>query len=145
MFFVYGINYSQNDLKVEFPKVFEIGQYKEHYDTFLAQSDVMLLSVCDNYIAITYQLWNEMLADLEKFSNDRGLDLAGVRMFIRVVWNPDGYIKHFAFESRANSKIIDKTMFAKITEDFCANYQLPKSHSSSFIHYGSVNFPIKKR
>lgn len=145
MFFVYSINYAQNNFKVEFPKVFEIEQYKDHYDTFLAQSEVMLLVVCENNLAITYQLWNEMLADLEKFSSDRGLDLAGVRMFIRVIWNSDGSIKHFAFQSRGNSKVIDKTIFAKITEDFCTYYQLPKSHSSSFFHYGSVNFPIKKR
>lgn len=145
LFFVYGINYSQINFEAEFPKVFEINQYKEHYDTFLAQSKVLLLGVCDNNLTTTYQLWNEMLANLEKFSIDRGLDLAGVRMFIRVIWNPDGSIKHFAFESRGNSKVIDKAMFAKITEDFCSYYQLPKSHTSSFFHYGSVNFPTKKR
>jgi hypothetical protein len=145
LFLVGFTGFSQSESKKEFPLVFEINKYQDSYDAFLTLSDQMLLSVCDNYVALTYQLWNEMLGELENFALTKKMDLSGAKMFIRVIWNKDGSVKHFAFESRANSKPFDKENFTTIATEFCTNYKLPKSHNSSFFHYGSVNFPVKKR
>ena len=145
LFYIASAGFSQNENKKQFPLVFEINKYQDSYEEFLSLADQMLLTVCDNYVAVTYQLWNEMLGDLESFALTKNMDLSGTRMFIRVIWNQDGSVKHFAFETRANSKPIDKELFTKIAVEFCSNYKLQKSSTTSFFHYGSVNFPVKKK
>ena len=82
-----------------------------------------------------------MLHELEKFSDNNGFDIRGVKLWINVFWSKDGKIDHLVFYPKPNSKNTDYDVLTKVMTGFVTDYQFPMHSSNPYSHYGSASFP----
>jgi hypothetical protein len=123
------------------PRSFMIGEYEQPYENLINQYDKLLLTVCDNNMPRAFDLWNQVMADIEAYSIQNQFDLNGLKLWMNVFFNADGTIQHIVYFPKPNSR---NMQFDKLTAFFAAftkSYQLKPVLSSKCSHYGSASFP----
>lgn len=124
------------------PKVFLIGQFQEEYEQLNVECDRTLLSNCDESMEVAYYKWMGLLTEIEKYSEQVGFDIKGVKLYINVYWNSDGSIKHLVYYLKTNSKNMNLDELTDFFDSFTAQYKPIIVDQVCFSHNGSANFPI---
>jgi hypothetical protein len=131
--------------KINAPKVFQTGENEKAYEQIVKDYSNMLLTVCNNDLSTSFEIWTDFLRDLEAYAAQSGYDLKGAKLWLNVFWSKDGMIDHIVFYPKPNAKNLNYNNLIPILESFTAQYQLPIKFSSKYSHYGSANFPIINR
>ncbi|MEO1437714.1 MAG: hypothetical protein AAFV80_19400 [Bacteroidota bacterium] len=127
------------------PIVFQIGESPELFESLSSIYAQPLITACNEDMNEAFSHWLTLFKDLENFAIDREFNINGVKIWIKVFWNPDGLIDHMAFHLKPNSKNIDVQAFSLILEEFVSTYQLKVQSDAPFSHYGSASFPTMYR
>lgn len=127
------------------PRVFQIGDYEAVYDILLKESEVVLLSACDDNMTAAFDKWKQMLEAIEDYSDEVDYNLYGVKLWVNVFFNKDGSVQHFAYYFKPVSKFIDTKEFNRFMESFLKNYRIPFQYHEQFSHYGTAAFPVVPR
>ncbi len=133
------------DQNVELPKVFLIGEYAEEFEIASSEYSLQLLDACKQDMGMAYLKWLTMLFEMEDYAQTVGLDLKGVKMWIKVFWNEEGGVDHIAYYLKPKSKNIDKEELTIFFTSFMEDYKFPLVTEEKFSHYGSASFPILAR
>ncbi len=123
------------------PEVFLIGEYEEEYENIIASQNDLLLSVCDNSMDKAYSLWTGMLKDMEMLSEERNIDIKGVKIWLNVFWSKDGKIDHLVYYPKPHSRNMDFDLLTDFFEEFIDVYSVNVEAEKGFSHYGSASFP----
>ncbi len=129
----------------ELPKVFLIGEFAEEFEATSAEYSLQLMDACDQDMNLAYIKWLTMLFDMEDYAYDVGLDLKGLKMWVKVFWSEEGTIDHIAYYLKPKSRNIDKEELTAFLMSFIADYEFPLQPEEKFSHYGSASFPILAR
>jgi hypothetical protein len=136
---------AQSKASAHTPKVFFTGEYESQYDVMVKDYSQMLFTVCAQDMNRAFDLWTDLLRDLEAHAASQNIDLKGVKLWINVFWNKDGMIDHIVFYPKPNSKNLNYETLKPVFESFIAIYQTPFKHTAKYSHYGSANFPVMSK
>ena len=128
-----------------YPTVFVIGQNADMFETLNDEYSTLLLTVCNDDMKKAFRQWKHTLSQIEQYAHLNGMNLNGVKMWIKVFWSPSGHIEHIAFDLKPQSAKINKKKLAKLLEDFVQEYSTDEpsiSAETKFSHYGSVGYPV---
>lgn len=128
--------------QVSSSKVSLIGEDERAYEAHISACPTLLLQVTDNSMDQAYNLWTEMLSQMEEQAALAGIDLKGSKLWINLFWEADGTIKQIAYYPKPNSKNMDYTQVGQFLRVFAENYILPQQYETCFSHYGSASFPV---
>lgn len=131
---------SQSNASFVLPNVFIIGDHVEEYEK-LCMQNVNLLEICDDNMKLAFDGWMHMLERMDDFSQEVGVDLKGLKLWLNIFWDQEGRIKHLAYYPKPNSKQLEYPILTAFFENFVKSYQLPIQADQSFTHYGSASFP----
>ena len=131
---------SQSDVVLDLPVVFILGDHVEEYEQ-LYMRNANLLEVCDDDMKLAFESWMHMVERMDAYSQEIGVDLKGLKLWLNVYWNDQGRIKHLAYFLKPNSKKFEYSLLTGFFESFVERYQLPVKADQSFTHYGSAAFP----
>lgn len=125
------------------PTVFEIEQNPAFFEQLNMEYDGLLLTTCSNDMNQAYEVWMTLIKDIEQFSKDNGVNLKGVKMWLKVYWAEDGNIDYIAFNRKPQSANISSDALAFMLEDFRLQYKPTISNGTKFSHYGSASYPMR--
>lgn len=126
------------------PAVFEIGEYSDEYEKTIAQYPT-LLQACHDDVYLAYDKWLYMLNEIESLALSYGVSLKGARLYLSVVWNANGTIRHIAYYPKSDSQILHKESIQNLLEQFVKSFKLPITSNQPITNYGSASFPIPVR
>jgi len=133
------------DQEVKLPLVFQIGEYEASYEQLLTEYPNMLLTVCNNDMAVAYDKWIAFLMELEQKAEEENLDILGVKMWINVFWDQDGQVQHIAYHLKPNSKNVSTEKIGQLLARFAREHKMNIEATLPYSHYGSVAFPLFPR
>lgn len=129
----------------EYPTAFVIREDPTAFEALNEVYHTLLLTACENNMDKAYKEWQRVLFSLNIFAKQNDVDLQGVKMWIKIFWSKDGYVKHIAYDLKPQSKQIKKKELTKLIEEFILSYQEPvTSYDYQFSHYGSVAYPFNE-
>lgn len=135
-----GVANTQETTSAYLPDVFQIGEYTEAYES-LHMNHLNLMEVCDDDMQLAFGRWMHMLNAIDAHSEDLGVDLKGVKLWIHVFWDQQGNIKHLAFHPKPTSKFMNINELTALFKNFVKDYKLPLQAEMDYTHYGSAEFP----
>lgn len=127
------------------PKVFIMGEYEDQFNSLMHEHEALLLSECDNDMAIAFEKWVSMLKEMEAYSEIVAYDLKGIKMWLNIFWDKDGAISHIVYHLKPNSRNIDLEELTGFFVSFTNNYKFPLVTDEKYSHYGSAAFPTFAR
>lgn len=134
-----GIIYAQNsDHNVN---VYLIGENDQEYSALLNNYPASLLTVSNDSIDKAYENWMYLMKDIETFAKKTNFDLNGIKIWLNVFWNKNGYIEMITYYPKPNSKNMDFGLLTKFFLNFAKNYSPRLSYKQNFNHFGSCKFP----
>jgi hypothetical protein len=119
----------------------QIGTNQKNYEKVIASHHKQLLEVCDNNLDSAYQLWVDVMYDLEKFAESSNVDIKGLKLWIHI-FVKDGKIKELYYHPKPNSRNTDFSKVTVLLEKFINTYNFPIKSKTKFNHYGSASFPV---
>ena len=122
------------------PQVFQIGEYTTAYEK-LHLDHLNLMEVCDDNMELAYEKWMHMLNAMDVYSEDLGVDIKGVKLWLHVFWNNEGQIAYLAFHPKPTSKHMNNNELMAFFKNFVRDYMLPLKTDKKYMHYGSAAFP----
>ena len=126
----------------QFPTAFVINQHPSTFESLNKEYSTLLLSACEEDMNKAFGTWKGLLNEISLFSLEQDIDIAGVKMWLKVFWSKDGQIEHIAYQLRPESKNINKVQLTQLLEQFVSsNKNTFSSSASKFSHYGSVSYP----
>lgn len=140
LFFILTGMEAQTVQSTALPDVFVIGDHVEDYEKLYLRN-INLLEVCKDDMKMAFENWMHMVERMDDLSQELGVDLKGIKLWINVFWDPEGNIKHLAYFPKPNSKNIEYNLMTAFFKNFVKSYQLPLKASQDFSHYGSAAFP----
>lgn len=132
--------FSQNEKKVML-----IGEKDAYYEQLVGECGNMLLMVTEESMDKAYTSWTGMLSDMEAYSEEYGLDIKGVKLWINLFWNADGSVRNIFYYPKPTSRNMDFEKLTAFLEDFATSYKFSFDSESCFSHYASASFPIRHR
>jgi hypothetical protein len=127
--------------ELDLPKVFLIGAYEEQYGLLYETYHDILLAVCHDNMDLAFGKWMHMIEEMELYSNKIDFDLKGVKVWLKLFWNPDGTIQYLSYYLKPNSINIDTAELSAFFTSFVNRYQMPIQTRLKFTHNGSAQFP----
>lgn len=124
------------------PKVFLIGEFEAEYEALIQRHPTLLFSACEMDMELAYSKWVSMLEEIELASEDFGLDLKGVKIWLNVFWEKDGSISNLAYFLKPVSRNVDLEELDLFFADFIASYRFPMIYDKKYSHYGTASFPV---
>ncbi len=124
----------------DLPNVFVIGDHVQEYER-LYLKNINLLEVCKDDMKLAFENWMHMVEKMDDLSQELGVDLKGIKLWLNVFWDAEGNIKHLAYYPKPTSKNIEYNLLTAFFKNFVNSYQLPLKASQDFSHYGSAAFP----
>ena len=131
---------SQSVNALDLPKVFILGDHVDEYEQ-LYMRNANLLEVCDNDMNLAFNSWMHMVERMDDYSQELGIDLKGLKLWLNILWEKDGHIKHLAYFKKPDSKSLEYSSLTEFFTNFIESYRLPIEADQSFTHYGSAAFP----
>ncbi len=131
--------------KTQLPKVFLIGEFSQEFEEMSVSYRSNLLSVTDFDMEAAYDKWVSMLQEMEAYAEQINFDIKGVKLWVKVFWEPDGSIKHIAYYLKPKSRNIDTEELTAFFSSFINNYRFPLVTSKRYTHYGSAAFPTQPK
>jgi hypothetical protein len=125
--------------------VYYIGEDEKNYEKMVQEYSAMLFNVCNNDINKAYDVWSDLLQNLEVYADKNNADIKGVRLWLNVFWDKDGGIDYIVFYPKPNSKKMNYEYIKEVLTGFARFYQLPVKFKQKFSHYGSAAFPVISR
>jgi len=134
--------FANNSINLDtLPNVFMIGENESEYETLVTSCNTLLLTVCEDDMDLAYRKWLGLLSDMEKYAEEKEIDIRGVKIWINVFWDEEGNIKHLVYYPKPNSKNMDFDQLSLFFESFSDAHKLDYTSSKCFSHYGSAAFP----
>lgn len=147
--FLFSILYANGQGKyngdMQVAMVYYIGEDEKSYEKMVQEYSTMLFNVCSNDMAKAYDVWSDLLKDLEVYAEKNNTDMKGVRLWLNIFWDKDGGIDFIVFYPKPNSKKMNYENIKEMLTGFARSYQLPIKHKQKFSHYGSAAFPVISR
>ena len=126
----------------QFPTAFVINQHPTTFEALNKEYSTLLLSACEEDMNKAFGTWKGLLNEISTFALDENVNIAGVKMWLKVFWSEDGQIQHIAYDLRPESKNINKSVLTELLGEFVNSYKDSSANSTSkFSHYGSVSYP----
>ena len=129
----------------ELPKVFLIGEYTDAFDKLSAEYSYQLYDACDQDLSKAFSKWTVMMLDVQQAAEAQGIDIRGLRLWLKVFWAKDGSIEHIAYFLKPNSRNIETRKLTAFLTAFANNYVFPLEATQKYSHYASASFPIYVR
>ena len=102
----------------------------------------LLLSACDEDMNKAFNIWMETLGAIESYASAIGFEkIKGVKMYVKILWDKNGYIDHIGYYLQPNSRFVTDEEMKKFLRLFALEYKCELRHNENFHHYGSVSFP----
>ncbi len=138
--------YGQSDgssakAELALPKVFLIGEHEDQYGLLYETYHDILLSVCHDDMNLAFEMWMNMVSEMESYAHQAGFDLNGVKVWLRVFWNADGRIAHLSYFLKPTSINIAHAELVAFLSSFMSIYQMPIKTNLKYTHNGSAQFP----
>lgn len=131
---------------VQLPKVFLIGEYPEEFDQASNDYKLQLIDACGQDMNRAYYKWQSMLIEMEDYAEALGVDINGVKMWIKVFWATDGQIDHIAYYLKPRSRNMNVDELSVFFISFMKRYKFPLITKEKYSNYGSASFPtVSKR
>lgn len=127
--------------KKAYPAVFQIGELPNVFETLSDDYQTALLEVCDDDVKRAYAQWSMMLKAMENHAKVKGVNLKGVKMWLKVFWNKDGSIDYIAFHLKPGSKNVDTEALTTFLQSFMKTYKANFKANEGFSQYSSASFP----
>lgn len=140
-FLAIQISFGNNAVIDSLPSVFMIGEHELEYEGMVVDCPHMLLAVCEDSMDEAYKEWLLMLKDIEDYAVEEEFEIRGIKIWLNVLWNPNGTIKHLVFYPKPNSRNMDFEELRQFFIKFVGQYKFKKSFETCFSHYGSAKFP----
>ena len=131
----------EQQTKLTLPKVFLIGEHEEQYGLLYEVYHDLLLSVCHDDMELAFDKWLHMLSEMEGYASEIDFDLNGVKVWLKVFWDPDGTIRYLSYYLKPNSINIDTAELSAFFSSFMNRYQMPIQTRLKYTHNGSAQFP----
>ena len=127
--------------KVMLPKAFALNEYEVAASAY-ANDYHHILEVCDNNMELAFEKWLNMLVAIEANAQQEGIDLKGVKMWMKVYFKESGKIDHIGYYLKPDSKNISSDVLNPLFERFIKKYQFPLETDKKFLHYTVASFPV---
>ncbi len=124
------------------PQVFLIGEFESEYEAAIEEYSTLLLTACEMDMELAYSKWVSMLEEIEIASENYGLDLKGVKIWLNVFWEPNGSISHLAYYLKPISRNVDLEELESFFVEFIQSYRFPLGPGEKFSHFGTASFPV---
>ena len=131
-------SWCQNDVT----RCFQIGENQDQFLLLAQNHPSTLLDVYDNSMTNSYKAFTDVMKSLEKYADNKGLDLKGLKLWVNVYWDKSGEITHITYYPKPNSKNLDYKQVTKLFDEFIADAPLSKTYHENYIHNGSIAFPV---
>ncbi len=143
LFFVATITFAQapTNTSDDLPFAFILGEHADAYDAMTQDYSNMLLDECDGDMQKAYTKWMSMLTEMEAYAKEINYNLDGIQIWMNVFWNTDGSIKHIAFYTKPESKVVPLDELTAFIKSFGKQYKFPLLADEEYVHYGHAFFP----
>ena len=115
------------------PKVFLIGEHEDKYERLYKHYETILLSVCNDDMAVAFSKWVTMTHLMEDYSKTIRYNLDGIKLWIKIFWNQDGTISHIAFYLKPKSRLVDVLEIKAFFSSFMNNYKMDIESDDSLV------------
>jgi len=122
-------------------KVFLLGENEELMDALNKKYPNLLIAVYDNNMDKAYDRWMEVLSDMEDYATSINYDLKGIKLWMNIYWNMDGYIDYIGFYLKPNSRNIKINELKAFFTSYLRHQKIKLSASKYYYHNGSATFP----
>ena len=124
------------------PKVMLIGENEAAFEQMQMEYQQTLLDACHNNFDSAYTAWVDALGSMERYSEQIGYDLKGVKLWLYIFFDKDGSIKHIAYYLRPNSRNVNTAELTAFFSSYMNRYRIGVDNDKKFSHYGTVSFPM---
>ncbi len=122
-------------------KVFIIGQYQEFYEDLSIDYPKSILEVTNYDMDKAYELWMDLVIQLENYAEKVNVNLNGVQLYLTVYWNSNGAIDYLGFYPKSTSRLIDGSELYALLKTFINEYKGTTTAQFNFSHNASAIFP----
>lgn len=136
-----GTTLSLNAQKNSIPKVFEISENDELFESLSSEFSGSLLSVCNDDMDKSIVKWMHFLRSMELYSEEVQYDIRGLKCWFKIFFNANGTIAHLSYSLKPNSININPEELSAFFAGFIKRYKLPVVSSNKFSHYAGASFP----
>ncbi|HMZ25255.1 MAG: hypothetical protein KDC31_08000 [Saprospiraceae bacterium] len=123
------------------PKVFLLGDDENLMNSLSKNYPTLLMKVCKDDMEVAYNVWMEMLSDMEAYATKINFDIRGTKLWMNVYWNKNGKIEYIGYYLKPNSRNVKTEEMNAFFASFMKNYQMNLSYTGRFYHNGSAAFP----
>ena len=86
------------------PKVFLLGDDENLMNSLSKNYPTLLMKVCKDDMEVAYNVWMEMLSDMEAYATKINFDIRGTKLWMNVYWNKNGKIEYIGYYLKPNSR-----------------------------------------
>lgn len=123
-------------------KIYVLGEYQEQYETLAQHYPKTLIEVAGYDMNVAYEIWMDLLAQLEKHAARVNLKLDGVQLHLSVYWTAEGKIDYIGFYPKSESRLISGAEIQALLKTFLDFYKSPVEFDENYNHNASAIFPL---
>lgn len=124
------------------PKVFIKGQSERLEDLLGQQFPKQILYAYNDNVQAAFAACARMVLAMEKYGNETGYDVRGIKAFVTFYFDRKGNIRHIAYSLKGNSRYFKPEDLERFFRQFMANYRLPVSSKYNFQHEFQLIIPM---
>ena len=145
LFFLFAICNVQAQTSADtLPRIFILGEHTDQFESLFLNYD-HLLSAVDNDTKRAYNLWSDVLNEMDLYSEEIGVDLKGIQLMMYVFWDKSGNIKHLAYYLKPTSKNVEYPVLTAFFKNFVKNHQLSFTANKPYYLFSQASFPTFAR
>jgi hypothetical protein len=127
------------------PRVFIKGQNEKLEELLNQYFPKQLLYAYNDNTQNAFAAWAKMIRDMQKFGEDNGIDIKGIKAFATFYYDKKGNIRHIAYSLKGTSRYFKPEDLDKFFKLFMAVYKLPDIKTKfNFQHEFTLSLPYPK-
>ncbi len=124
------------------PKVFIKGQSEKLEELLNQQFPKQILAVYNDDVNASFSACARMVLDLEKYGEQTGFDIRGIKAFTTFYFDRKGNIRHIAYSLKGNSRYFEPEALERFFRQFMNVFHLPINAKYNFQHEFQLIIPL---
>ncbi|MFN4255718.1 MAG: hypothetical protein ACK4Q5_12005 [Saprospiraceae bacterium] len=124
------------------PKVFIKGQSERLEELLNEQFPKQIIYVFNDNVNAAFSACARMVLDIEKYGDQTGFDIRGIKAFVTFYFDRKGGIRHIAYSLKGNSRYFKPEELERFFRQFMNVYRMPVNAKYNFQHEFQLIIPL---